>query len=122
MSSLTGTKVVKPGSPEDVIATAPGPMKRPEPPRPPRAPAGRPGLHLSGPEPIRALCNCPFLLALYLSLFNWDGVTSLTFAGFTNYEAIWKEPALLAAFAHAAILIIFFAFLPIAMCYCSQPS
>ena len=118
MSSLTGTRVAEPGSPEDVIATAPGPRSS-------RSGLSRRGrreprlvglVYISPAMSLYALfVIVPFLLALYLSLFNWDGVTSLTFAGFTNYEAIWKEPELLAAFAHAAILIIFFAFLPIAI-------
>jgi raffinose/stachyose/melibiose transport system permease protein len=55
----------------------------------------------------------PFCYALYLSFFNWGGVGPMTFAGFSNYTALWEQPGISVSFLHAAILIAFFAALPI---------
>jgi raffinose/stachyose/melibiose transport system permease protein len=55
----------------------------------------------------------PFLYALYLSFFNWNGFGRSTFVGLANYEAIWTEPNIGYSFVHALILIIFWALLPI---------
>lgn len=57
----------------------------------------------------------PFGYALFLSFFNWGGAGPLSFAGLSNYVAIWKEPLLLSSFFHAGILIVFFAAVPIAI-------
>lgn len=57
----------------------------------------------------------PFCYALYLSFFNWGGAGPLTFAGFSNYEALWQQPQLLSSFLHVAVLVLFFALLPIAV-------
>ena len=57
----------------------------------------------------------PFVYALYLSLFSWDGVGPRRYIGFANYKAIWDETELLSSFVHATVLIAFFALLPIAV-------
>jgi raffinose/stachyose/melibiose transport system permease protein len=57
----------------------------------------------------------PFVYALYLSFYSWDGVGPRSYVGFANYKAIWEEPQLLWSFIHAAVLIAFFALLPIAV-------
>jgi raffinose/stachyose/melibiose transport system permease protein len=55
----------------------------------------------------------PFGYAVYLSFFNWSGVGPLQFVGFSNYVALWQQPAIAASFLHAAILVLFFAGLPV---------
>ncbi|MET3806355.1 raffinose/stachyose/melibiose transport system permease protein [Nakamurella sp. UYEF19] len=55
----------------------------------------------------------PALHTVYISLFNWDGVTLATWAGFGNYESVFTSEALRGAIEHALVLILFFAGLPI---------
>ncbi len=55
----------------------------------------------------------PFGYALFLSFFNWGGAGPMSFAGLANYQAILNEPELASSFIHAAILVIFFALVPV---------
>lgn len=55
----------------------------------------------------------PGLHTVYLSMFNWDGITPATWAGLGNYRAVVSDPLLRGAVEHALVLIVFFAVLPI---------
>jgi raffinose/stachyose/melibiose transport system permease protein len=55
----------------------------------------------------------PALHTVYLSLFDWDGVTLPSFAGLGNYARVAADPQLRAAAVHAGVLIVFFSVLPI---------
>lgn len=53
--------------------------------------------------------------AFWLSLFEWDGITTGTWTGLDNYGDVVSDPALRRAFAHALVLIAFYALLPVAI-------
>jgi ABC-type sugar transport system permease subunit len=55
----------------------------------------------------------PALHTVYLSLFNWDGITLATWSGLQNYAAVFTSTALRGAVEHALVLVLFFAGLPI---------
>lgn len=55
----------------------------------------------------------PLLRAAQYSLFAWDTVSPAQFVGFQNYVDMVSDPELLASFGHSAILIFFYAVLPI---------
>jgi raffinose/stachyose/melibiose transport system permease protein len=57
----------------------------------------------------------PLAHAAYLSLWNWDGLTVATWAGFSNYTDVFRDEELRSAFAHALVLLIFYAVLPVAI-------
>ncbi|WP_435812284.1 carbohydrate ABC transporter permease [Streptomyces smyrnaeus] len=51
----------------------------------------------------------------WLSLLHWDGLTRATWAGTDNYRDLLTDPELRAPFAHAAVLLLFYAVLPVAI-------
>jgi raffinose/stachyose/melibiose transport system permease protein len=53
--------------------------------------------------------------AVYLSLWEWDGVTVGRWAGLGNYAEVITDEALRAAFGHALLLLVFYALLPVAI-------
>jgi raffinose/stachyose/melibiose transport system permease protein len=57
----------------------------------------------------------PLLRAVQLSFYEWNGLTLGTWAGLRNYADILADPALRAAFGHAAVLVVFFAIIPTAV-------
>jgi raffinose/stachyose/melibiose transport system permease protein len=57
----------------------------------------------------------PLGRAVWLSFYDWDGVTAGTWAGLDNYAELASEEALRAAFAHALVLLFFYALLPVAI-------
>lgn len=65
--------------------------------------------------PYTLFAVLPALHSAYLSLFDWDGVTLPSFVGLANYERVASDPQLRAAAWHAAVLILFFSALPIAI-------
>jgi raffinose/stachyose/melibiose transport system permease protein len=69
-----------------------------------------PGLAL-----FAAFVLAPLVHAAWLSLFEWDGVTPGRWVGVDNYEAIAQESALRHAFGHSAVLLVFYAALPVAI-------
>lgn len=50
----------------------------------------------------------------WLSLFEWDGITSGTFVGLDNYRTIAESPELRSSFLHALQLLAFYAVFPVA--------
>jgi raffinose/stachyose/melibiose transport system permease protein len=69
-----------------------------------------PGLAL-----FAAFVLAPLARAGWISLFDWDGVTTGTWVGLDNYEAVASEAPLRTAFLHSAILLVFYALLPVAI-------
>ncbi|GAA3795060.1 carbohydrate ABC transporter permease [Streptomyces phyllanthi] len=65
--------------------------------------------------PYTLFAVLPALHTFYLSLFDWDGVTLPSFAGFDNYRRVATDPQLRAAAWHAGALILFFSVLPIGL-------
>ncbi len=57
----------------------------------------------------------PGLHTVWLSFFQWDGVTVGTWTGFSNYLSVAQNPALRGAVLHAFVLVVFFAAIPIAV-------
>lgn len=55
----------------------------------------------------------PALHTVYLSMFDWDGVTLATWVGLGNYQEVLTDPDLRGAVVHAIILVVFFSWLPI---------
>jgi raffinose/stachyose/melibiose transport system permease protein len=60
----------------------------------------------------------PLVHGAWLSLFEWDGISTGTWIGLDNYQAALTEPALREAFGHSLQLIVFFSVLPIAIGLC----
>ena len=57
----------------------------------------------------------PLIRAVQLSFYEWDGLTLGIWVGLRNYADIVADPALRAAFGHAAVLVVFFAVIPTAV-------
>ena len=55
----------------------------------------------------------PFLHAVWLSFFKWDGMTIGTWYGFGNYRDIFHDPLIREAFGHSVVLIVFFSTIPV---------
>ena len=55
----------------------------------------------------------PLVHSAWLSLFTWDGVTAGTWNGLGNYADVVRDPKLRSAFAHAFVLVLFYAVGPI---------
>ncbi|HEX6577735.1 MAG TPA: sugar ABC transporter permease [Jiangellaceae bacterium] len=89
---------------------------------PPRAGGGRPP---GEPRRVAYLYILPaylvfalFLLiplgrAVVLSLYDWNGLTVAEWVGLDNYRQVVADAGLRAAFGHAAVLILFYAVLPV---------
>lgn len=70
---------------------------------------------LPGLVVFTAFVLVPLGHAVFLSLFEWDGITPGVWAGLSNYEEVVTDPALRTAFAHALVLIGFYSLLPVAI-------
>jgi raffinose/stachyose/melibiose transport system permease protein len=55
----------------------------------------------------------PLYRAIYISFYDWDGLTVGTWTGLENYKEVFTDPELRSAFAHALVLLIFYAVLPV---------
>ena len=55
----------------------------------------------------------PLVHAAWLSLYKWDGLTLGTFVGLENYRQIVADAGLRQAFAHAFVLIVFYALIQV---------
>lgn len=55
----------------------------------------------------------PFLQTIQYSFYNWDGLSPATWAGVENYLSVFVDPELRGAFAHALVLMVFYAAVPI---------
>lgn len=57
----------------------------------------------------------PFGYALYLSFYSWSGAGPRTYVGLHNYVEVFTQPQLAESFVHAAVLLVFFSAIPIAL-------
>jgi raffinose/stachyose/melibiose transport system permease protein len=57
----------------------------------------------------------PLARAGWISLLEWDGVTRGTWVGLDNYASLAQDADLRSAFGHAAVLLVFYAALPVAI-------
>jgi raffinose/stachyose/melibiose transport system permease protein len=55
----------------------------------------------------------PIVHSVWLSFFEWDGITVGTWVGLGNYLDILFDRSLRAAFVHAVVLIFFYSFVPV---------
>ena len=55
----------------------------------------------------------PALNTVRLSFLQWDGILAPTWAGFSNYTRIFRDPTLYEAILHSLVLIVFFSFVPV---------
>jgi raffinose/stachyose/melibiose transport system permease protein len=61
-----------------------------------------------------ALVLFPFGQCIWISLFDWDGLSVASWVGLGNYQELFTDPQLRSSFLHAGVLIVFFAVIPIA--------
>ncbi|HVC25682.1 MAG TPA: sugar ABC transporter permease [Acidimicrobiales bacterium] len=57
----------------------------------------------------------PLVKDIQYSFENWDGVGPATYAGFSNYAQLWRDPVESSSLAHIGELFIFFALIPVAV-------
>lgn len=99
--------------------TRPGPLKRRVAGRYRRAPGAPRAVGYLYVVPALALYAVfllfPFGQTVWLSLLHWDGLSVATWAGTENYRALLTDPSLRAPFAHALVLLLFYAVLPVAI-------
>jgi raffinose/stachyose/melibiose transport system permease protein len=62
-----------------------------------------------------AFVLAPFAHTAWLSLHEWDGVTSPTWAGLDNYRFVLTDPHVRGTFGHAVVLIVFYSALPLVL-------
>jgi raffinose/stachyose/melibiose transport system permease protein len=55
----------------------------------------------------------PLIHSLWLSLFEWDGITAGRWVGLGNYADVLSDPVQRSAFGHALVLVIFYAVIPV---------
>ncbi|MFE2729343.1 carbohydrate ABC transporter permease [Kitasatospora sp. NPDC059327] len=84
----------------------------------PRRPSSRKAAYLYL-APALLLYSCfvalPWLHTMWLSFFEWDGVTAGTWVGLGNYRQVLTDPALRSSILHALGFIGFYSLLPIAL-------
>ena len=57
----------------------------------------------------------PLMRALWLSLYEWDGLSAGTWVGLDNYREVITNPELREPFVHSMVLLIYFSVLPICL-------
>ena len=62
-----------------------------------------------------AFVLAPLAHAVWLSFFDWNGLTVGTWVGLDNYRELATSPPLRAAFGHALVLILFYAVIPVVL-------
>jgi raffinose/stachyose/melibiose transport system permease protein len=60
-----------------------------------------------------AFVIAPLGHAVWLSFFNWNGLTPAKWVGLANYRSLVSDPELRSAFAHSAELVVFISILPV---------
>lgn len=55
----------------------------------------------------------PIVQSVRISFYSWDGISVATPVGFSNYTAVFTDPALREALGHSLVLLIFYAALPV---------
>lgn len=82
-----------------------------------RRPFGRIGYLYIAPALVvySAVVLAPMAHTFWLSLLEWDGLTPARFVGTANYQEVVSDEQLRANFVHAAVLIVFFSFIPVTL-------
>jgi raffinose/stachyose/melibiose transport system permease protein len=62
---------------------------------------------------VAAFLLYPLAQAVWISFFKWDGLSPATWVGINNYIAALTDPKWLQSFEHVAVLVFFFAVLPV---------
>lgn len=57
----------------------------------------------------------PIGQTVYISFFDWDGITVATWVGFDNYARVFGDVKILEALLHSLVFVIFYALLPVAV-------
>lgn len=57
----------------------------------------------------------PVAQSFNYSFYSWDGVSAARFVGVDNYVSFFTDPNLIQSLGHVLVLVVFFAFLPIAL-------
>jgi raffinose/stachyose/melibiose transport system permease protein len=57
----------------------------------------------------------PLTQTVWLSLFDWDGITAATFVGVQNYAVALTDPKILGALGHSLVFVFFYCLLPCAL-------
>ncbi|GAA2262793.1 sugar ABC transporter permease [Glycomyces scopariae] len=110
-------------TPATTASTGPGAAARPRPP----APGGRARRRRAGGSLLAYALVAPAALfyaffvlrpiatSVQYSFYDWNGVTTATWAGFDNYIAVLSEPKLVGAIGNAFELILYFSVVPVAI-------
>lgn len=111
MSVLNRERVATPGGPLPVRKLAPTARRRRG-----RAPRAVAYLYLlPGFAVFTLFVLVPLGHTVWLSFFQWDGVTLGEWVGLANYRQEFSDPVARDAFKHSLLLIIFFSILPVAI-------
>jgi raffinose/stachyose/melibiose transport system permease protein len=62
-----------------------------------------------------AFALVPFGWAVWISFFEWDGVTAGSWVGFDNYVAVVTNARLRGSFTNALVLIVFYSIIPVSL-------
>ena len=62
-----------------------------------------------------AFAVIPLGQSVFISFFEWNGITDRHFIGFENYLTVLTEPKIREALQHSLVLILFYAVLPISI-------
>jgi raffinose/stachyose/melibiose transport system permease protein len=62
---------------------------------------------------VAAFVLYPVGQAIWISFFRWDGISLASWVGVGNYVAALTDPALSQSFSHVAVLVFFYAVLPV---------
>jgi raffinose/stachyose/melibiose transport system permease protein len=57
----------------------------------------------------------PLLHAVYLSMFDWNGITQGTWVGLANYAQVLQDPLIQEAAVHSLLFIVFYTLIPISI-------
>ncbi len=60
-----------------------------------------------------ALVLFPLGQCVWISLYDWDGLSVAKWVGLGNYQEVFTDPQLRSSFVHSGVLIVFFAVIPI---------
>ncbi|MBX3087426.1 MAG: sugar ABC transporter permease [Cryobacterium sp.] len=57
----------------------------------------------------------PISQTVYISFYDWDGITAATWVGIDNYVQVVSDPKIISALMHSLVFVIFYALLPVAI-------
>jgi raffinose/stachyose/melibiose transport system permease protein len=57
----------------------------------------------------------PMAYGMWVSFFDWDGITPATLVGLDNYTSVFTDPAIRTALWHSVFLLVFYSVFPISI-------